>query len=244
MDRKFGRPLRLFTHITDGYTSILFICFLSSSCLGPVKKGPLQWGISPTTRALMQSVSFQQVQIEVFQKKCIACHGNSGGVNLESYPSAFQNLTAINRSVFKTGTMPRTPFSPLTKREAEVLRAWIEAGGPERPIGNTGGGNEPNPEPLPIEPTYASIKGHVLDMKCISCHSPGGTVARIPLVTKDDLLNSSLDLVIPGEPDESGLTIVLEPGARKFMPPADSGISPVSEEERNAIRTWILNGAP
>ena len=215
----------------------VFILLSFVSCVFQEEKGPLRYGINPVTRELMQTVSFQQVQTEVFQNKCIACHGNSGGVNLESYSATVKHLKAIERTVFKFRSMPKSPYPALNQREMDVLKAWIEVGAPERPSGS-------GPSPEPIEATYESINKHVLVSKCISCHGPGGQVERIPLVTKNDLLNSPLDLVVPGEPDDSGLTIVLEPGARKFMPPIDSGITPVSEEERNAIRTWIQNGAP
>ncbi len=212
-----------------------------SSCNYKIEKKSLNELIS-VSEELRRSVSYSQVKSEVFQSKCIACHGNSGGINLESYSGAYQNLQAIKKSVFNARTMPKSPYSALSQRQSEVLLAWIEAGGPEKPLG--GGEVEPEPEPKPIEPTYPSIRKHVLEMKCISCHTPGESAGRIPLVTKQDLLDSPLDLVVPGEPEESGLTIVLEPGARKFMPPRDSGISPVTEEEKNAIRIWIQNGAP
>lgn len=219
----------------------LLVCGAVVSCNYKIDKsaseGPLQ-----ISQELRQTISFAKVKTGVFQGKCISCHGNSGGVNLESYQSAFNNLAAIKKSVLKTRTMPKSPFPPLNNRELELITAWVEAGGPEKPIG---GGDDPTEtEPTPIEPTFPSIQKHVLQMKCISCHTPGDHAGRIPLVTKRDLLESPLDLVVPGNPDDSGLMIVLEPGARKFMPPPESGITPISEEEKNAIRTWIQNGAP
>lgn len=192
------------------------------------------------SQALLESVSFNQVKVEVFNNKCISCHGNSGNVNLESHRAAYQHLEGIRKSTLVDKKMPKAPYPALTKRELEVLTAWIEAGGPDKP---RNGSQAPDVHEEPIQPTYASIKKKVLDMKCISCHSPGGAAARIPLVTKDDLINSPQEIVIPGNPDDSGLTIVVEPGARKFMPPEDSGITPLTEEERNAIRIWIENGA-
>jgi mono/diheme cytochrome c family protein len=83
----------------------------------------------------------------------------------------------------------------------------------------------------------------ILENKCLSCHKPGEHAGHIPLSTRSDLLNSPLDLVIPGKPDESGLMIVVSPGARKQMPPMDSGIAPLTKNQRDLIRTWILNGA-
>lgn len=214
---------------------------LISSCNYKIEKEISGDPISVTDQ-LRRSVSYNQVKTEVFQSKCISCHGNSGGVNLESYSSTLQNLNGIKKSVLKNKTMPKAPFSALDKRQLEVLTAWIDAGGPEKPIG--GGEVEPEPEPTVIEPNFPSIKKHVLEMKCISCHQVGQSAGRIPLVTKEDLLQSPMDLVVPGDPDESGIMIVVQPGARKFMPPVESGISQLTEEEKNAIRVWIQNGAP
>lgn len=192
------------------------------------------------TQALLDSVSYNQVKVEVFNNKCISCHGNSGNVNLESYQAAYQHLDSIRRSTLETKKMPKSPYPALNRRELLILTAWIEAGGPDKP---RVGPQAPEVPEERIQPTFASIKKKVLDMKCISCHGPGGEAARIPLVTKEDLINSPQEIVIPGNPDDSGLTIVVEPGARKFMPPEDSGFTPLTEEERNAIRKWIENGA-
>ena len=214
---------------------------LYSSCNYKIEKKAMSQKLT-ISEELRQTVSFNQVKTEVFQSKCISCHGNSGGVNLESYGATYQQLDAIKKTVFKTKTMPKAPFSALNQEQLEILTAWIEAGGPEKPLG--GGTTKPEPEPTTIQPTFPSIKKHVLELKCISCHMAGQSAARIPLVTKEDLKDSPLDLIVPGEPEESGLMIVLESGARKFMPPVDSGISPLTEEEKNAIRIWIQNGAP
>ncbi|MBY0518139.1 MAG: c-type cytochrome [Bacteriovoracaceae bacterium] len=227
-------------NISNFVLSVSAVLMLAS-CNYKIEKKQLE-NIGPISQELRQSVSYNQVKSEVFRDKCISCHGNSGGVNLESYGAAFQHLEAIKKTVLKTKTMPKPPFSGLNKRQLEILAAWIEAGGPEKPLG--GGPVEPDPDPVPIEPTYSSIKKNVLELKCISCHKTGEQAGRIPLVTKEDLLNSPYDLVVPGDPDESGIMIVLEPGARKFMPPKDSGISPITEEEKNAIKVWIQNGAP
>lgn len=220
---------------------LLLSLAIGTACNYKIQKGSVVDTIS-VSEQLKQTVSYNQVKGVVFQTKCISCHGNSGGVNLESYQSAVRYLDAIKKTVFMSRSMPKAPFAGLDRRQSEVLLAWIEAGGPERPIG--GGDTIPEPLPVPVEPTYPSIKAHILDMKCISCHRPGGQAASVPLVTKEDLTESPLELVVPGDPESSGVMIVLEPGARKFMPPAESGISPLTEDEKNAIRVWIQNGAP
>lgn len=217
---------------------IILLLLIVSSCNYTVQKenmGPVR-----VSQALMESVSYNQVRTEVFNNKCISCHGNSGNVNLESHRAAYQHLESIRKSTLIDKKMPKSPYPALNRRELEILTAWIEAGGPDKP---RNGSQVPDVHEEPIQPTFASIKKKVLDMKCISCHGPGGVAARMPLVSKEDLLNSPQEIVVPGSPDDSGIMIVTEHGARKFMPPEDSGITPLTEEERNAIRIWIENGA-
>ena len=75
-------------------------------------------------------------------------------------------------------------------------------------------------------------------------------MARIPLVTQKDLLKSPLEIVIPGNPDESGIMLSIR-GANpeKFMPPAQdssgnpTGFAKLSDQEIETIAQWIANGA-
>lgn len=108
----------------------------------------------------------------------------------------------------------------------------------------TKGSNEsPLDQNKPLLPTFESIKAGVLEPKCVSCHRPGGRATNIPLLTKSDLLESRYDIVIPGNAEESGIVIVLQEGARKKMPPRESGIPGVTAEQLATIRLWIDNGA-
>jgi uncharacterized membrane protein len=95
----------------------------------------------------------------------------------------------------------------------------------------------------PLEPTFKSLRENLIEPKCIECHSAGGEAELTPLATREDLVDSPLEIVIPGNPDDSALMIVLRPGARKPMPPPDSGVAPVSEEDLKVIEEWIRSGA-
>lgn len=180
-------------------------------------------------------LSYSYVSQKVLGPKCISCHGGSGGVSLESYQSVLQHLGNIKKVVFQTQTMPKN--GGLNQQEMSILWTWIDMGAPElAPGGNTG------PTPLPLAPNFASIDQNIFQNKCVTCHSPGGPGKRI-LLNKDDLLNSPLELVLPGNADESGLVIAVERIDNKRMPPASEGYSALKDEEKQAIRDWIQNGA-
>jgi uncharacterized membrane protein len=186
-------------------------------------------------------VSYKEVKLKVFDVSCVSCHGESGGIDLDSYSSVVDHLQNIKNTTVLRDTMPKAPYKKLTPTQRELLSAWIEAGGPERPLNGTDPGEI---EPIEIKPTYSSIKKEILDKKCLSCHGQGGSVSRIPMETRENLLDPTFEIVIPGNAVDSAIMFVVEPGARKFMPPAKSGISPVNEDEKRVIKEWIENGAP
>jgi hypothetical protein len=102
-------------------------------------------------------------------------------------------------------------------------------------------------------PTLASIQENVFTPICSVCHVPGGT-GPMPLNTEaasyDSLVNAGFSFtcavprVVPGDPDGSCLVLkiegsVLASGNPMPPPPAPS----LGQEEIDAIREWILQGA-
>lgn len=179
-----------------------------------------------------ETVSFKQLYDEVLIPKCISCHGSAGGINLESFNSCKTHLHEIERATLQAKTMPKSPVTSLNRRQLELLTAWIEAGGPDTPLGHGTPENQDG---------FAKIKREILDMKCLSCHSPGEEGGAVPLATKEDLLSSPLSLVVPGNPEASLLYTITAPGARNMMPPY--GVEPLSMDQREILRLWIANGA-
>lgn len=95
-----------------------------------------------------------------------------------------------------------------------------------------------------VEPTFISIQQNVIFPKCISCHSLGGSAELLPMETYEDFVNAEFfATVVPGDSINSPLYKVIQPDARRRMPPRSSGIAPVSLEEADAIRLWIDSGA-
>ena len=177
-------------------------------------------------------LSYNVLNQKVFFPKCVSCHGESGGVNLESYSEILKSLDLVKQSVFFTQSMPKNNF--LTQEEKRLLWNWIDMDAPQQaqdPI------SEP-PWPEPVQANYESINKNIFIPKCNSCHSTGNTGGRI-LLTKEDLLNSPMELVLPGNPDESGLVIAVERDDKKRMPPEKDGYAGLKDEEKIAIRKWI-----
>lgn len=244
------RELVQFIRISCVFLTLLLL----SGCSYLSPSDPMSTGSVLTPQQKAQ-LSFESVQKTVFQQSCTSCHGSAGGINLESYESIKNNIVAIERSVFKTKTMPKG--NSLSADQMAVLKAWIEMGTPEKP----GQGSqsptptpdatstpEPTPEPTatptpePLKASFESIKQNILTNRCIYCHSGSGQAKHIPLDTVDALVNSPREIVIPGNADESGLVLAVERDDEKRMPPPQVG-KQLSEEEKQVIREWIDNGA-
>lgn len=179
-------------------------------------------------------LSYSYVNQKVFLPKCVSCHGNSGGITLEAFGEVQSQIRSIKSAVFDKRTMPKN--DALSEEQLSILWSWIEIGTPE---------TQPDSEPVetvPLVPKFESIDRNIFQVRCVTCHSPGGTGKRI-LLGKTELLNSPLDLVLPGNPDESGLVIAIERTDDKRMPPAKDGYSELKPEEKLTIRDWIKNGA-
>lgn len=215
--------------------SILILLLIISSCNYKIDKSKLD--DVQVSDEMLNIVSYKQLRSEVLIPKCLSCHGNSGGVNLETYESTFKHFADIRRSSLQTKTMPKAPVSPLDSRQMEVLTAWIEAGGPEKPR------NSDPPDTQENEPQsgFIKIKQEIIDPKCLFCHMPGEHAGHIPLNTREDLLNSSLNLLVPGNSDQSLFYTITGPGAMNMMPPI--GVEPLTETQRDMIKVWIQDGA-
>ena len=199
--------------------------------------------VPPNSNYKASELTFNSIYSRVLRTNCVSCHGNSGSVNRESYAAVKANLSKVYQAAIVERKMPKPPTSPLTADQLGLLNAWIKSGAPESADGS-------EPDLPPLEPKYASIRAHILEKTCLACHAPGKPAARVPFITKEDLLNSPLDLVIPGNPDESGIILaVTNQDPNKSMPPSKdasgqpTGFSPLTEDEIKIISEWIKNGA-
>lgn len=222
---------------------VILLILLVSSCNYKIQKDLREREVD-VSGEMLEKISYEQVRQEVLGPKCIACHGNAGGVNLESHAEAHRHLDAIRRTVLEAKTMPKAPLSPLNDHQFELITAWVDAGGPDRPMGRGDEGSE-----IPTEETrpenrrldFQKIKDTIISKNCLSCHRAGEHAGNIPLDSRQELLSSSLKLVVPGKPQESLFYTITAPGVMNMMPPYP--VKPLSAAQRKMIETWILEGA-
>lgn len=203
---------------------------------------------APARSVELSEVSYQEVNDEVLGPRCIPCHGNSGGINLESYQKVIDNLAAVERAALIDRTMPK--YGALTATEYSLLAAWIRAGAPEKakpptptptpPAPNPTPTPMPIPTPEPLKPTFLSIKENIFDRHCYDCHSPSGIASDVLFDTLEGILRSPRDLVLPRNYEDSGLYIALTREDSKRMPPGGS----LKPDEIAVIKEWIEIGAP
>lgn len=178
-------------------------------------------------------MNYEYISSRILQPKCASCHGTSGDINLENYGNVIAHLGGVQKSVFQEQTMPKR--GTLSLEEKRLLWNWIALGAPK-----TSTMLPPDPEPLLA--TYDSIDRQIFQTRCVTCHNPQDSGKRI-LLDRVSLMESPLELVIPGNSDESGLVISVEREGDKRMPPAKDGYSPLKSEEKAVIREWINAGA-
>ena len=112
--------------------------------------------------------------------------------------------------------------------------------------GNGGGGGGGNPDPVnldPCDPDTVYFQNDILPLLVSSCAQPDCHDA----ITHEDgvrLYDYShiMQQVVPGNLNASDLVDAIYETGGDMMPPANSG-GPLSQEQKDMIETWILQGA-
>ena len=113
-----------------------------------------------------------------------------------------------------------------------------------------GGGGDSTPTGPTSNVSFASSIQPIFTSFCISCHTPGGTSAFLPLTTSvsySNLVNktstqpSGGTLVIPGNSADSVLYKRISGSSVGDQMP--KGLPPLGTTDQNLIKTWIDEGA-
>jgi len=178
-----------------------------------------------------QKSSYRLVMQNVIGARCIQCHANAFG----TYDAIRRRISDIQEHALVKRDMP--PNGPLSKTETKILQVWIDAGMPL----NEGDAAQPVPEPVPLTPTFISIRDNVFTPRCETCHGKGQKHEDINIYDLATLTGAD-GWVVAYDPDKSELfQDLLKPGKGR-MPPTKAGPG-LTAEQIDTIRTWILNGA-
>ncbi len=110
-----------------------------------------------------------------------------------------------------------------------LLAAWIAAGEPQP------AGAKP-----PQQIDFARDVAPILERYCVRCHSQQGAKGDVALDARQAVLESDLELVVPGKPEESYLLEVIAP-PEPAMPEEGPKLN---AQQVELLRQWIKQGAP
>ena len=195
---------------------------------------------------------------EILERNCFECHG-SPARTIE------RDLEVLNHSMLvATGRDIVVPGSPTDSRliqriadgsmppesdevrlprisevELSILRTWIAGGAPNFP--------DEDPENLPAPVVWDSELARevkrIFVTRCYECHKFDVAQGGIKILNHR-LLLTVRKVVVPGQPDESELFRLISAAEddASLMPPLPQKRLPATEVE--AVRRWILAGAP
>lgn len=228
---------------------VLFSALMTGACNERIDKAlPEEGGLSAGLAC--GPTDFATIQRVVLNVRCVACHGSSGGVNLESYGSVKAAIGKVE-TVIKARTMPKA--RPLPAAEEALILKWIgegapqNASGPRTPDCQNGGGGDPVSPVEPLAPNYASIRERIFEPKCLTCHdagSGGPPPGLYDFSSYPALMADADELFDRRDPENSDLIEAVTKTGRGAMPPPRSGISPLTREEVQTLLEWIRRGLP
>ncbi|WP_374079499.1 hypothetical protein [Bdellovibrio bacteriovorus] len=188
------------------------------------KENAMMGGPGKSETMVAASLDYQSLNMSVIGPQCLRCHstagGNQGGLSLETYQQVRANL---NRIYYRSIEKKDMPSGGLGEAQYGLLKAWIEAGGPER---NTGRGTV---RAIQGPINWPVIKNQVLKSSCLDCHrganpDAGLDFESLEVVRKN--IGSIFDSAIVKQ------TMPLEPyGA-------------LTDAEKQALMKWISQGMP
>lgn len=173
---------------------------------------------------LTASLDYPSLQRAVLGPDCLRCHssagGNQGGLSLETYPQVRANL---NRIYYRAIEKRDMPSGGLAAPQYDLLKAWIEAGAPEK---NTGRGTA---RPIQGPVTWTVIKNQVLKSSCLDCHSGANADAGLDF--------ESLEVV------RKNIIPIFEAAVIKQTMPLEP-YGALTDAEKQALMKWISQGMP
>lgn len=189
----------------------------------------------------LSGVTYTGTVVPIFESNCIGCHNsqiNNGGINLTDY-NTVSNLSSSGKLAGVINQAPGyTAMPPNYKLDScDILKieTWIN----DTSFAEPGGGEHP------CDPDTVYFVNEILPLIVSSCAT---TLCHDATTAQDDIILVDYASIIeygdiePGNPDESKLyKKITEDEQEDIMPPPPN--EPLSSEQIQKIRTWILQGA-
>ncbi|MEO8427575.1 MAG: SUMF1/EgtB/PvdO family nonheme iron enzyme, partial [Verrucomicrobiota bacterium] len=213
---------------------------------------------SPATRVgAADTVDFNKEIKPILELHCVKCHGlekPKGKLSLTTREAAQKGgdngpalvLGQPDKSRLYTSTilppdhddvMPPKKEEKLTKKQTDLLRAWIEQGA-----------NWPAGARLVAvrRIDFAKDIQPILELNCVACHRDGHVKGGLRLDTKTDAFKGGEGGpgIVPGNPKSSSVytSTVVQPDDEKLMPPKNKG-GPLTKDLTELLSSWIEQGA-
>ena len=212
--------------------------------------------LSASVAQAAEPVSFKEEIKPILETRCLSCHNpenDKGELQLDTRANALKggeygpaivvgdpeksSLYALTIVPPDDDTIMPPKGDPLTKKETDAIRRWIEQGALW-------------PEDLVLvgmkKIEFVKDIQPILELTCVSCHREGNADAGLNLDNKEDAFRGgdSGPAIIPGKARASMvyMTTVLNSNHEDLMPPASKG-GPLSTEQTDLLRAWINQGA-
>ena len=177
--------------------------------------------------------------LPVIELYCLACHSGAspqGGLLLDDYCKvAFQAHSGHLTGVLRDGTFPLMPPSaPIPECQIRQVELWV--------AGSSDTLCAPKPDTNTYSNPRACFKRDILPILQSSCAMTGchnGTSGEIDFVFTS--YASTMQAVVPGNPNQSSLYQAIKGGSENPMPPAP--YPALTTAAKDSIYKWISYGA-
>lgn len=183
---------------------------------------------------------------------CKSCHAGNKSPQLISRTD-LQSHADLILNVIATNAMPPASkgYEPLTLCKKALLKKWIELGSPNEStvtVGQIADCKNENHQPnLPVLPialmplNYETLKTRILQPKCLLCHAAGGEQSDLPFFPYKDLMMMDRLWKAPAETSKVFAEIS---NKEDGMPPPESKLTSLTDEEIDFVKRWIDAGNP
>jgi mono/diheme cytochrome c family protein len=206
--------------------NIILLIFLFTAAACKVETGTDESSRFKVFNFAQGQVDFNVLKSNVLQCQCMQCHSwsmNELEVLKRIVPGNPE--ASVLYKVVKSGQMP-SGKPRLTDQALQLVQQYINGVNSDRAI-----------KPVPLAPTYASLKVNLFEKSCVQCHNLD-VIAKHP---KRPLLDSKQVIIARYNDILYSVTDAWNMNDNE-MPPEKSNVPRLSEEVIQALKDWKESG--